>query len=85
MAEDVPKPEPKRREESDDDGWSSWLSPEQAKLLQDEISSHARALSTLNTQLEQRANSLSISQKMVDGLKAANARLSQQLFERGKE
>ena len=69
-------------DESEDEDWSGWLSPGQAELLQADISSHKEELSTLNTQLKQRASSLSISQEMIDDLKATNARLGQQLVER---
>ena len=71
------EPEPELPEIAEDEpeggDWSGWLSPVQAELLQAEISSHKKELGTLDTQLVQRATSLSISQKMIDDLKATNA------------
>ena len=48
-----------------DEDWSDWLSPVQANLLQDEISSLEEKLSGLTAKLQLQTSSLNISQSMI--------------------
>ena len=72
-------------EESGDEDWSDWLSPEQASLLQVEVSSLKEELSGLTAKLQLQTSSLNISQSTIGSLRTTNARLSQQLVERANE
>ena len=73
------------QEEMGEDEWVDWLSPEQANLLEDEISSLKSKLSGLTADLTLQTNSLNISQSLVGRLQTENARLSQQLKEKASE
>jgi len=78
----VEEPEISDAEEANE--WEGWLSPEQAKALEDRAEEAENELTVLKVMLEKRAACLKISQDLINSQKEISASLKQQLDEKIK-